>query len=127
MELGIFFVLCVSRAHVHTKCRRELLIRVRDEDSKPGYVRRWLRPLYEIRSATIVWDKHVDVAVQQSKNEVGLSSRRFCAIFTHKTFAGGGTEAIWCSRPKKIGWKSWIDDSREKSRIGSGDGIVTNF
>ena len=67
-------VLDVSRAHFHPKCRRELYIRLPEEDAQAGFVGRLLRTLYGTRDAANAWDEFFNEAVVRREYEVGLSS-----------------------------------------------------
>ena len=67
------FVLDASRAHVHPQCRRELFVRLLDEDGK-GHVGSLLRTLYGTYDAAHAWDEYFNDAAVQSQCEVRLSS-----------------------------------------------------
>ena len=67
-------VLDVSRAHFHPKCRRELYIRLPEEDAQAGFVGRLLRTLYGTRDAANAWDEFFNEAIVRREYEVGLSS-----------------------------------------------------
>ncbi|CAK0837788.1 unnamed protein product [Prorocentrum cordatum] len=67
-------VLDVSRAHFHPKCRRELYIRLQEEDAQAGFVGKLLRTLYGTRGAANAWDEFSNDAIVRREYEVGLSS-----------------------------------------------------
>ncbi|CAK0797196.1 unnamed protein product [Prorocentrum cordatum] len=67
-------VLDVSRAHFHPKCRRELYIRLPEEDAQAGFAGRLMRTLYGTRDAAKAWDEFFNEAIVRREYEVGLSS-----------------------------------------------------
>ncbi|CAK0871008.1 unnamed protein product [Prorocentrum cordatum] len=121
-------VLDVSRAHFHPKCRRELYIRLPEEDAQAGFVGRLLRTLYGTRDAANAWDEFFNEAIVRREYEVGLSSPclYYCAAEDSAGWRHGDDLVFegpdeWLDRLEEGLWSVMILKRRAKLGWGTAD------